>query len=174
MNGYVNSEPGTTRHGSLDTLALPRGGKLRPSLRQELETLSRRSLQGCFAFLAISCGFFSIRGIDLLAPLTEGTRELLGNPPPPLLTTLALVLYLLSEVVLILGRTASGAKPLLKWQQLVYRTVFFFFYAVANVLDHYFLGVFVAGLVIFGLELLNLWVYSMKILPQGEEIAGKL
>ncbi len=172
MNGCVNSEPGMTRQGTFGKAANRHDGNLLQSLQQELEVLSRRCLQGFFGFLLVSSCFFAIRGLDLLAPLTEGTRELLGCPPPPALTTLALALYLFSEVVLILGRTAAGTKPLLKWQHLVYRCSFFLCYAVANVLNAYFLGVFVAGLVIFGLEMLNLWVYSMKTLPQERGVAG--
>lgn len=167
MNGCVNSPSGTTRTGWL-------GRQAQEPLQQELQALSRRCLQGLFAFLSISVGFFQVRQLDLLAPLTQGVQEFLGCPPPPVLTTLALGIYLFSEVVLILGRTGGGARPALKWQQLVYRSIFFFFYAVAGVLDGYFLGVFVAGLVLYGLELLNLWTYSMKHLPQEREMAGKL
>jgi hypothetical protein len=174
MNGCVNPESEATRQSTFGTPAARRRGNILQDHQQELQLFSRRWLQGLFAFLFISTCFFWIRRIDLLAPLAESTRQLLGCPPPPALTSLALAVYLFSTVVLLLDRTAGGSRPSLKWRHLVCRSVFFFFYAVANALDEYFIFVFVAGLVVIGLELLNIYAYSMKTLPGGKEMVGKL
>jgi hypothetical protein len=170
----MNPEPEATRQNTFGKPAIRRHGNILQDHQQELQSFCRRWLQGLFAFLLVSTCFFWIRGIDLLAPLTEGARQLLGCPPPPTLTSLALAVYLFSTVVLLLDRTAAGAMPSLKWRHLACRMVFFPFYAVANALDRYFIFVFVAGLVIFGLELLNIYTYSLKILPGEREMVGKL
>jgi hypothetical protein len=174
MNGCVNPEPEATRQNTFGKPAARRRGNILQDHQQELQSFSRRWLQGLFAFLLVSTGFFWIRGIDLLAPLTEGTRQLLGCPPPPALTSLALAGYLFSSVVLILDRTAKGEMPSLKWRHLACRLVFFPFFAVANALDQYFIFVFVAGALIFGLDLLNIHAYSLKTLPGGKEMVGRL
>jgi hypothetical protein len=170
----MNPEPEATRQSTFDEPSARRRGNHLQDHQQELQLFSRRWLQGLFAFLLVSTCFFLIRRIDLLAPLAESTRQFLGCPPPPALTTLALAVYLFSTVVLILDRTAGGAMPSLKWRHLVCRSMFFFFYAVANALDEHFIFVFVAGLVVCGLELLNIYAYSMKTLPGGKEMVGKL
>jgi len=172
MNGRVNSKGTETGSKTAGKPASARGGGACQSPQQELQALSRRCLAGLFVFLLISTCFFWVRSLDLLAPLAESTREFLGSPPPPGWTTVALASYLLSSIIILLDRTSSAARPSLKWQHLVYRTIFFLFYGVAAALEEYFLAVFVAGLVMYGLELLNIWSYSMRTLPPGEEMAG--
>lgn len=172
MKGYIHRESGITRQGASGTSATRRGVKIPPAHPKELQDFSRRWLQGLFTFLLVSTCFFLIRRVDLLSPLAEGTRELLGCPPPPALTSLALAVYLFSSAVLLLDRAACGATPSLKWRNVACRTVFFPFYAVAGALDGYFIFVFVAGLVIFGLELLNLYAYTLKTMPNGKELVG--
>ena len=164
MNGWLHTEPGAPRQEAYAKPAV-RGENIQPSFHQELQTLSRRCLGGVSTFLLVSTGFFALRHYDLLGPLSASMREILGCPPPPVLTSLALAIYLFSQAVLTLGRTIGGIRPVLKWQQLVYRTVFFFFYSVAGALDDHFMAVFVAGLLLFGLDYLNIWAYSNKYCP---------
>ena len=140
----------------------------------DLQTLTRRGWQELILFLLVSTGFFCIRQADLLAPLTESARLFLGCPPPPLLTTLALVGYTLSAAVLILGRAASGARPALKWSHAGLRIVFYLFYGTSGALEENFMTVFVAGLGLIVLEQLNIWTYSLKTLPRGRQLQGKL
>jgi len=135
--------------------------------------LSRRSLLELVLFLALSTLFFSIRHVDLLAPLTENVRVLLGCPPPPILTTLAVAGYTLSAAILVRGRIISGAPPSCRWWHLCLWVLFYFFYAVANALPENFMGVFVAGLFLFTLEQLHLWTYGMKSQPAEKTLLGK-
>jgi hypothetical protein len=169
----MNPEPEATRQNTFGKPAIRRHGNILQDHQQELQSFSRRWLQEFFAFLLVSTCFFSIRGLDLLAPLPESIRQFLGCPPPPDLTTLALVVYLFSALVIIFDRTSGGASPSLKWRHLAFRTAFYPFYCVANALNEYFLAVFIAGLVIFGLELLNILAYGMKAVPRGREMVGK-
>jgi len=148
-------------------------GQKIPVHEQTIQVLSRRGIIGLFLFLLVSSLFFTLRDIDLLAPLAESARVILGCPPPPDLATLALAGYTLSAMVLVLARIMTGARPSLKWVHLGYRTVFYIFYAVSNSLAENFMGVFVAGLVLIGLEQLNIWTHSLKILPRQKALPGR-
>ncbi len=166
MNGHSASEP---RIFGLKTGA----GKKFPAGGNDLPQLCRRGLRDLLLFLAVSTLFFGIRHVDLLAPLAEPVRQLLGCPPPPFLTTLAAAGYTLSATILILGRIMSGARPTSKWSHLFFRTVFYFFYAVANALPENFMGVFVAGVFLLALEQLHIWIYCLKCLPEGGALFSK-
>ncbi len=140
----------------------------------DLQSLTRRGWQELILFLLASTAFFCIRQADLLAPLTESARLLIGCPPPPQLTTLALAGYTLSAAVLILGRAASGGRPVLKWPHCGLRISFYLFYGTSGALEDNFMTVFVAGLALIVLEQLNIWTFSLKTLPPGRELQGKL
>jgi hypothetical protein len=175
MNGLVNSEGRRPCTGTSSKTATRRNAKEDIRARyHDLQSLSRRGLRDLFLFFVLSVWFFSMRQVDLLTPLAEGVRELLGCPPPPELTTLALAGYTLSAFVLILARTIQGERPRLRWSHLGYRTVFYFFYAVAGSLEENFMGVLLAGLFLIGLEQLNIWTYALKTLPGRKILANKL
>jgi len=174
MNEQVKSEPGSRYGGTRGSAATgEKPAKTTETCLQDLQALSHRGLRDLFLFLLFSFFFFGVRQIDLLAPLTEGVRRILGSPPSPELTTLALTGYTLSALVLILARTARGERPRLKWVHLFYRTVFYFFYAVAGSLEGHFMEVLLAGLLLIGLEQLNIWTYALKALPSGKELTNK-
>jgi hypothetical protein len=175
MKGLANSESGNSYTGTPRKPATR--GKVEEGIRarfHDLQGLSRRGLQELFLFLLLSTFFFGLRQVDLLAPLTEGVREILGCPPSPELTTLALAGYTLSALVLILARAVKGERPSMRWSHLGYRTVFYFFYAVAGSLEENFMGVLLAGLLLIGLEQLNIWTYALKTLPGGKALPGQL
>ncbi len=175
MNGLANSEKRSPRWGTPPKQAAR--GNAEEDIRarnHDLQGLSRRGLRDLFLFFMISACFFGLRRVDLLAPLAESVRELLGCPPAPELTTLALTGYTLSALVLILARALQGERPRLSWSHLGYRTVFFFFYTVAGALEENFMGVLLAGLLLFGLEQLNIWTYALKTLPGRKALANKL
>jgi hypothetical protein len=167
MNGHLTPEPRTSRHHAFAAGENPRGGN-------DPSQLSRRGLRDLLLFLAVSTLFFSIRHVDLLTPLAEPVRQLLGCPPPPFLTTLAVAGYTLSATILILGRIMKGDPPSCKWSHLFFRTIFYFFYAAANALPENFMGVFVAGLFLLTLEQLHIWTYGLKTQPEGKALFGKL
>jgi hypothetical protein len=62
----------------------------------------------------------------------------------------------------------------LKWTYLGYRLVFYLFYSFSNSLAENFMSVFVAGLILFGLEQMNTLTYSLKIQPREGGLMGKL
>ena len=167
MNGHTTLA--SRNSGSAASAKEKTGARL-----SDLQALTRRGWQELALFLLVSTVFFCIRQADLLAPFTEGARRLLGSPPPPHLITLALIGYTLSAAVLIVGRAASGARPSLKWSHFVMLTAFYLFYGFSGSLAENFMGVFVAGLIRILLEQLNTWTYSVKTLPHGRELRGKL
>lgn len=137
----------------------------------DLQILSCRGVLELFAFLVISTLFFEFRQADLLAPLGETVRVILGCPPPPALTTMALAGYTLSALVLIMFRTVHATRPQLRWIHIGYRSCFYFFYLVSNTLEAHFMPVLVAGLLLFTLEHLNIWSYAMKTTGNQERVA---
>ncbi len=174
MNGYSNFRPGASRSRGFGPAAPRPAENHLESFQREFQVLSRRCIQELFAFLLIATGCFALRHADLLGALPDPVRTLLGAPPPPVLTSLLLGIYLFSQTVLTLGRAVGGARPLLKWQHLAYRCAFFFFYATAGALGDHFLAVLVAGLTLFGLEFFSLWTYSARNLPPGRALSGRL
>jgi hypothetical protein len=134
----------------------------------DLHSLSRRGLRDLSLFLLISTAFFCLRGIDLLAPLGESARMILGSAPPTGLMTLAVGGYTLSALVLIVGRTVTGDRPRMTWLHLFFRTVFYPFFLFANALEGHFMSVFIAGLMLFALEQLNIWSHAQRNLPRKE------
>jgi len=140
----------------------------------DLRLLARKGLWQLLTFVAASALFFHFRHADLLAPLAENIRQVLGCPPPAALTTLALAGYTLSAAIILLSRTVGGVRPSLKWTYLGYRLVFYLFYSFSNSLAENFMSVFVAGLILFGLEQMNTLTYSLKTQPREGGLMGKL
>lgn len=139
----------------------------------DLQAISRRGIVELILFLLVSTMFFFCRHTDLFAPMTESVRQILGCPPPSQLITMAMTGYIVSAAILIIHRTADGQPPQLKWSNLFLRTVFYFFHGFSGSLESHFMGVFVGGLILFALEHLNIWAYSVKILPERKALLGK-
>lgn len=175
MNGYAKPQPGTSRkpdsgkmagrHHSAEQIDAP---------CHELSLLTRKGLRQLFIFVAASSLFFHFRHVDLLAPLAENIRQVLGCPPPASLTTLALAGYSVSAAIILLSRAVNGSRPSLKWAYLGYRLVFYLFYSFSYSLAENFMGVFVAGLILFGLEQMNIATYSMKAQPRKGALSEEL
>ncbi len=136
----------------------------------DLHALCRRGLCDLSLFLLVSTIFFFSRGADLLAPLGESARMILGAAPPVAMTSVAVGAYTFSAAVLILGRIAGAQKPSSNWLHLFFRTVFYPFYLFAGALEGHFMGVFFAGLALYALEQLNIWSYAQKTLPRKEAL----
>ncbi len=169
MKGFVLFKSGTGVSGrKSDENASIRNGD--PACFQELIYLSRHSLQDLVLFILVSMAFFHLRYLDVMAPMTEDIRALLGSPPPPTLSTVALCGYSISAAVLILARTVNGSRPSLKWSHFGFRAVFYLFFIASRSLAEHFMEVFIAGMLLIGLEQLNIWTYSRKILPRKRKI----
>jgi TctA family transporter len=131
---------------------------------QALYALSRRNLWELLLFLLLSIGVFSFREFDLFAVASAPVRQLLGCPPPALLINFALATYLFSAVTILLTRMANASRPEQKWSQLGYRTVFYLFYSFSGTLSGHFVAVFTIGILLYGLDQLNVWQYTEKVL----------
>jgi len=140
---------------------------------RELLLLPRRGLLDLLLFLVISTVFFYLRNDDVLAPLSENVRQILGCPPPLTLITIAVASYSISAAFYGAGQIINGTRPVHKGTTLFYRTIFYFFYAVGNALPGYFMGVFVAGLLLYTLDQLHIWTYCLRIQPDAGSLLGK-
>ena len=140
---------------------------------RRLQSLSRRGLWAMALFLLISALALCLRDIDLLAPLPEGIRQILGAPPPPILVHIALAVSTVSALVIILGKAAGSARPCYSWINILLPTVFYPLYLVTEPLDANFLVVLVVGLVIITLEHLTVWRYSSRAIAEERERLGR-
>jgi len=161
MNRHMTTKSGDADHTSY-------------CVTKDMAVLYRHETLNFVLFLVISTAFFSIRNVDLLTPLSESTRQILGQPPPPFLTGVAVGVYSVTAAILIIARIVNGTVPPRKWLSLFLRTVFYFFFAVANALPANFMGVFIAGLSLFGLEQFHLWSVYLKHQPAEKSLFGKL
>ena len=129
----------------------------------ELCVLSRRGLWHLLLFLLISMAAFSGQDFDLFAALSEDLWPLLGSPPPPQLIHLGLTIYTFCALMLLPARLNSASRAQ-SWAHTGYRTIFYFFYLSANTLATHFMVVFVAGLILYGLEQAYLLLHMCKTL----------
>jgi hypothetical protein len=128
----------------------------------ELCVLSRRGLWQLLLFLLISMAAFAGQDFDLFAAVPEEFWTLLGSPPPPLIH-LVLGIYTCCAVMLLPARLAKASLAQ-SWAHMSYRTIFYLFYLSANALAAHFMLVFVAGLVLYGLEQSYLFFQMSKAL----------
>ncbi|RPI70584.1 MAG: hypothetical protein EHM38_05550 [Geobacteraceae bacterium] len=129
----------------------------------ELCLLSRRGLWHLLFFLLISIAAFAGQDFDLFAAVSEDFWTLLGSPPPPQLTHLVLGIYTFCALMLLPARL-TRASLTQSWAHLSYRVVFYLFYLSANALAANFLVVFIAGLILYGLEQSYLLLHMSKTL----------
>lgn len=129
----------------------------------ELCVLSRRGLWHLLFFLLISMAAFSGQDFDLFAAVSEEFWMLLGSPPPPHMIHLVLGIYTFCALMLLPARLTKASHAQ-SWAHLIYRTVFYLFYLSANALAANFALVFVAGLILYGLEQIFLLLHGSKIL----------
>jgi len=174
MNGFAKPQPAASgSRNARDIQSRLRTEKEIEAGGHALRLLARKGLWQLMTFTAVSALFFHFRHADLLAPLAENVRQLLGCPPPASLTSLALAGYTLSAAILIVNRAANGTGPVLKWAYVAYRLVFFLFYSFSNSLPDHFMEVFVAGLLLFGLEQMNIVTCSLKTRPPNGVLPGR-
>ena len=129
----------------------------------ELCTLSRRGLWHLLLFLLLSMAAFTWQGFDLFATVSEDLWPLLGSPPPPQLIHVGLAIYTFCALMLLPARLNSASLAQ-NWAHTGYRTFFYFFYMSASALAAHFMVVFVAGLILYGLEQSYLLLQMCKTL----------
>lgn len=132
----------------------------------ELCALSRRGLWHLLLFLLLSMAAFAGQDFDLFAAVPEDFWTLLGSPPPPQLIHLVLGIYTFCALLLLPARQ-TRASLAQSWAHVGYRTVFYLFYLSGNALAANFMVVFVAGLILYGLEQSYLLLQMSKALQNA-------
>lgn len=130
----------------------------------EFGVLSRRVLWHLLLFLLLSMAAFAGQDFDLFAATPEEFWTLLGSPPPAALIHTVLGIYTFCALMLLPARM-NKASLRQSWAHTGYRTVFYLFYLSANALTAHFMLVFVAGLILYGLEQFYLLLHLSKNLP---------
>lgn len=133
----------------------------------ELRVISRHSLWSLQLFLLVSCAAFLIRDFNLYETLPESVLQILGCPPPPTLTHVALAGYIFTVLTPLAIHLLNGGKPSAQWRHLGYRSMFYLFYLFSNTLTANFMVVFAIGIVLYLLEQLSICVSIMRT-DQGD------
>lgn len=124
--------------------------------------MSRHNLWEVVFFLVISILAYSIRDFNLFLLASEPLRQVLGYPPPAYLVSIALAVYFFSSVCLTLTAMAREQCPQQRWNQLFYRSAFYFFYSLSGAIAGSFLPVLLAGLGLYGLDQCHIWFYNAQ------------
>jgi hypothetical protein len=127
----------------------------------ELCALSRRGLWHLLLFLLLSMAAFAGQDFDLFAAVPEEFWTILGSPPPPQMIHLVLAIYTFCALLLLPARLSKASLGQ-SWAHVAYRTAFYLFYLSANALAANFMVVFVAGLILYGLEQSYLLLHMSK------------
>jgi hypothetical protein len=129
----------------------------------ELCTMSRRGLWHLLLFLLLSMAAFSGQDFDLFAAVPEDLWTVLGSPPPPQMIHLVLAIYTFCALMLLPARLSKASRAQ-SWAHVGYRSAFYLFYLSTNALAANFMVVFVAGLILYGLEQSYLLLHMSKTL----------
>lgn len=116
------------------------------------QTLSRHNLWSLQLFLLVSCAAFLVRDFDLYTAFPDSVLQVLGCPPPPVLTHLALAGYIFTVLTPLVIHLLDGERPVMHWRHLGYRSFFYLFYLWSGTLAGNFLMVFAAGVTLYLLE----------------------
>jgi len=135
----------------------------REKIQGEIEARIRRlerstvvGLLGMVLFLVVSLGAYY--QFSMLPTLSEEVWQILGDPPPVEMISLALVVYAFSAIILILGRMAHDRGGYRGLMHAAFFTGFYAFYHLSGGLPDNFWATFFAGLSVLGLENYLLWM----------------
>jgi hypothetical protein len=149
-------------------------GQIRSDPQREIEQrisklrkLARQGGWGLAVFVVISV--LAIPNFNVVPPLPEKVRMMLGEAPRADFIGLALVVYVFSALTLTLARITQGTGIYRGWSHLFYITAFYIFYAFAGVMEDTFWAVFVSGLIILGLENFAIRTYCSEIIQEEME-----
>lgn len=134
--------------------------------------IARRNLWEMIMFLVLSICAFAIRDLNLFEMADEPLRQVLGYPPPAYLVSTALAVYCFSAVCLSMTAIARGKAPVSNWNQLGYRSAFYFFYSFSGAIAANFGAVLLVGLGLYALDQYHIWVHSMRTCHGGSPLAG--
>lgn len=123
---------------------------------RKLERSTIVGLLGMVLFLVVSVGAYY--QFSMLPTLSEQAWQVLGDPPPVEMISLALVVYSFSAIILILGRMAHDRGGYRGLMHAGFFTGFYTFYHLSGGLPDNFWATFFAGLSVLGLENYLLWM----------------
>ena len=126
--------------------------------------MSRHNLWEMILFVVVSIYAYAIGDLNLFELASEPLRQILGYPPPAYLVSIALAVYFFSAVSLTLTAMVRGAQPEQKWNQIGYRSAFYFFYAFSGSISTNFLAVLMVGLVLYGLDQCHICIYNKRMI----------
>ncbi|OQY20419.1 MAG: hypothetical protein B6I36_01205 [Desulfobacteraceae bacterium 4572_35.1] len=139
-----------------------------------LHALSRQGLWGLLTFVLISVVVVYFQDINLLANVSQQTREFLGKPPSAKLINIALAVYSFSALILTLSRLADSTESYRGWAHVGYLTGFYMFYFLANAVRVNSMAVLVSGITILGLEYYSVHSFTAASIRRERTIMKKL
>lgn len=139
-----------------------------------LHALSRQGLWGLLTFVLLSVVVVYFQDINLLANVSQGTREFLGKPPSAKLINIALAVYSFSALILTLSRLTDRTETYRGWAHVGYLTGFYMFYFLANAVRVNAMAVVVSGLTILGLEYYSVRSFTAASIRRERTIMKKL
>ncbi len=139
-----------------------------------LHALSRQGLWGLLTFILLSVVVVYFQDANLLANVSQGTREFLGKPPSAKLINMALAVYSFSALILTLSRLTDRTETYRGWAHVGYLTGFYMFYFLANAVRVNALAVVVSGLTILGLEYYSVRSFTSASIRRERTIMKKL
>lgn len=147
----------------------------RAEIEERIRTFRSQARKGSYGLvLFVLISTFAIPGFRFLPDLPEKAREVLGAPPKPEWIGMALAVYVFSALILALARIIQGTGGYRGWSHLFYITSFYIFFGFTETARESFWAVFVAGLIIFGLENFAVRTHSREMIEEEEEKLKKL
>lgn len=139
-----------------------------------LHILSRQGLWGLLVFVLISIVAVYFQDSNLLANVSQETRNFLGKPPSPKMINIALAVYSFSALILTLSRLSDRTEVYRGWAHVGYLSGFYIFYLLSNALRVNSLAVLVAGVTILGLEYYSIRSFASDAIRRERTIMKKL
>lgn len=129
---------------------------------ESLVLLSRKGLLEMLQFLLISGCAFAVQDFNLFASLPEQVRQVLGCPPPAILTNIALTIYFIAVMIPQCISLAGDSRPIRTCHHLGYLVTFYLFYFISNALSANFIGVLIVGLTIYAIGQVSIWAHACR------------
>ncbi len=139
-----------------------------------LHVLARQGLWGLLVFIFVSVMAVYFQDSNLLANVSQETRDFLGKPPSAEMINIALAVYSFSALILTLSRLSDRAEVYRGWAHVGYLTGFYIFYFLSHALHVNAMAVVVSGLTILGLEYYSIRSYTSSTIRRERTIMKKL
>lgn len=139
----------------------------------DLQTLSQRNLWEVLLFILISIAAVPFLDMNLLDSMPADIRAMVGYPAPAYLVTAALAVYSFSATMILLAQMANCSAPQPRWSHLGYRSMFFFFYAVAGALANHFMAVFFIGILLYGAEQVHILIHCSRAEQRDKKLLSE-